>query len=306
MKYIITGATSFVGSTLVAELLSRGHEVIAVCRKDSGKEKNLPNSEKMSIVYCDLQHMNTIHEIILDADIFVHLAWGGTTQKEREIADIHEQNVKYALDAMISASKIGCKVFLDAGSQAEYGFINELTTEETPCNPETEYGKAKLKVWQVGEKLSQELGIKYIHIRIFSAYGEKDRPNTLLHALVLNLLNNKDMDLSSCQQSWNYVYVKDAVYMISDLCEYAYRTEVFTPQVYHIASLDTRPLKEFIEEVKALVPDYTGTLNYASVVPAHQVSLQPSIEKTLLVSKVKFTPFGEVMKSTINYLKQHD
>lgn len=306
MTYVITGATSFIGSNLVEELLSRGNEVIAVCRKDSGKEKNFPENEKLSIVYCDLQHMSTVYELISEADVFVHLAWGGTTQKEREIADIHEHNVKYALDAMKSAARIGCKVFLDSGSQAEYGFVNELTTEETLCAPETEYGKAKLKVWQDGRKLSQELGIKYIHIRIFSAYGEKDRPNTLLHALVLNLIHNRDMDLSSCQQSWNYVYVKDAVYMISDLCENAFCAENFTPQIYHIASNDTRPLKEFVEEVKSLVLDYTGTLNYASVVPAHQVSLQPSIEKTLQISKVKFTPFGEVMKSTINYLKQND
>ena len=47
----------------------------------------------------------------------------------------------------------------------------DLITEETVCEPKSLYGEAKLAMREKGEKLCSELGLRYIHARIFSAYG---------------------------------------------------------------------------------------------------------------------------------------
>ena len=120
MKVIITGATSFIGLHLMQYLLDEGHEVIAVCRKNSRNLALLVN-KNVEIVFSDMQEYFNLGNMIENADVFINLAWGGTTHKERFNNDIHEENIKYSLDALEVAEKIGCKIFVEAGSQADYG-----------------------------------------------------------------------------------------------------------------------------------------------------------------------------------------
>ena len=70
-------------------------------------------------------------------------AWGGTGHDGRNVQDVQRENVINTIAAMFAADKMGCQVFVEAGSQAEYGTVLECITEETPCHPFSEYGKAK-------------------------------------------------------------------------------------------------------------------------------------------------------------------
>lgn len=78
----------------------------------------------------------------------------------------------FTLEAMQSASLMRCRLFVEAGSLAEYGIYNTIITEESPYQPVTEYGKAKLAVKEAGTKLSEKLSIKYLLLLIFSTYGD--------------------------------------------------------------------------------------------------------------------------------------
>ena len=42
MKYVVTGATSFLGHALTERLLRAGHSVVAVCRQGSPAIASLP------------------------------------------------------------------------------------------------------------------------------------------------------------------------------------------------------------------------------------------------------------------------
>lgn len=104
------------------------------------------------------------------------------------------------------------------------------------------------------------------------------------------------MDLSPCTQNWNFIYVKDAVEIMSRLCSYAIDTDTFVHEVYNLGSNDTRQLKVFVEEMKQ-ISQSDSILNYGANIPQNMVSLQPSMRKTLLASNFKdFHPFDEVIK----------
>ena len=70
MKVIITGATSFIGLHLMQYLLDEGHEVIAVCRKNSRNLASLVN-KNVEIVFSDMQEYSTLGNKIINADAFI-------------------------------------------------------------------------------------------------------------------------------------------------------------------------------------------------------------------------------------------
>lgn len=300
MKYIITGASGFIGVEISKILLAKGDMVYAICRRESMNLKDVPQHNNLKIVWADLDHLEAIKEHVDYADVFIHLAWQGTVGGGRNNSEIQETNKANAYTAMRVAKAIGCKVFVDSGSQAEYGTCTDLITEESPCNPFSDYGKAKLEVWKKGRILCEELGLKYVHLRIFSMYGENDHPYTLVMSIIEKMLrNDPSIDLSSCTQMWNYVYCTDASNMIVGLCEHAFKDPLFKAEVYNIASDDTRVLKDFVERIKQLT-NSSSECKYGAIVPANLVSLNPCVEKALSVAPVEFTPFDDVIQRIIN------
>ena len=295
-RYIITGATSFLGEELIHYLSSMPDvEIYAVCRLG----KRLWNSPNIQIVGASMDEYHKLHEKINRADVFINLAWAGTGHDGRNVASIQERNVQNTLDAIYSAKKMGCQLFLESGSQAEYGDVSTTIDEEHPCNPFTEYGKAKLTVQKEAFRISEEIGLKYIHLRIFSLFGENDHPWTLISTCIDKMLHNETVPLSSCNQYWNFLYIKDAVVQIYKLCEYASQNNKFQHDVYNIASRDTRKLKDFIEEIKVITQS-DSLLDFGRITPERNISLRPDIKK--LESAINFIEnysFKEAIKNII-------
>lgn len=302
MKYIITGSTSFIGIELSRLLIGKGHDVYAVRRPSSTSINGI--SPKAHIIYANMSDYSSLYERIPKADAFINLAWGGTGHDGRNVADIQKENVENTLQAIQSANRMGCKIFVEAGSQAEYGTVIDEITEDTQCNPFSEYGKAKLEVKERAFDLCDRLGMKYIHLRIFSVFGENDHPWTLVMSSVDKMLKGETVNLSPCTQLWNFIYVKDAVKQIVGLCEYAINSDNFKHEVYNIASDDTRELKVFVEELKHLT-NSDSKLNFGAIQPSNIVSLRPNITKLLSATHIMtFTPFADVVYLIIKKLKR--
>ncbi len=301
MRFVITGATSFIGLELINYLLEHNHHVVAVCRSGSKALSSIPFG--VEIVLSEMSDYGDLYRDIPQADVFVNLAWGGTGHDGRNVVDVQNENIIYTTAAMYAANRMNCKLFVEAGSQAEYGCTIEPQCEDAVCNPFTEYGKAKLRVKEELFKLSEQLKMKYIHLRIFSLFGENDHPWTLVMSAVDKMLRNEPVDLSPCTQNWNFLYVKDAVRQVVTLSERAVDNDCFQHEVYNIASDDTRQLKDFVERMKVICQS-SSELNYGAVIPPKLVSLQPNINKTKsIVGKLNCFSFDEVICKIIDINK---
>lgn len=294
MRYVITGATSFVGIELTERLLADGHSVVAVCRAGSSGIPSLPQG--VDVVCSDMEEYEILNQKIPSADVFVNLAWKGTGHDGRNVVDIQKENVAFSLAAMGAAKRMGCGVFVEAGSQAEYGSTLAPQREDMECNPFSEYGKAKLAMKNEAFRQSEQLGIRYVHLRIFSLFGENDHPWTLVMSALDKMMRNEDVDLSPCSQNWNFLYIKDAVNQIAGICNHAFSDESFVHEVFNIASDDTRVLKDFVEEMK-VISHSQSTLNYGAMIPQNLVSLQPLMDKTCGVcGKLADYSFSDVIQ----------
>ena len=278
MKFFITGASSFIGVELCRYLADNGHEVIAMSRRDNERLNYIALNGNLQVFYADMQNLME-RAIDVKADVFIHLAWAGALLGQRDNQELQDGNIRFSLECVELSKRLGCQLYVDAGSQAEYGIVPGIITEDTLCNPVSAYGKAKLQMYRETCDLTQRIGLKYIHLRILSVYGENDHPNTLIISSLKKMKNNEPIEIRSGGQKWNYVYVKDAARQIAELSIHAAKTDGFQQEVYNIASTDTRKLQDFIIAMKKI----TGTsseLKFGGYNPEKDVNLNPDTKKT--------------------------
>lgn len=275
--FFITGASSFIGVELCRYLSGNGHQVIAMSRRENEDLNAIASRGNLRVFRADMQ---SLFEKATDvkADVFVHLAWVGTSHEDRNNPALQEDNVKNALACVELSKRMGCKLYLDAGSQAEYGIVPGVLTEETTCNPVTAYGKAKLQMYNKTKSLAAQLRLKYIHLRILSVYGEKDHDEMLIKSCLRKLKNNEPILMRSGGQLWNYVYVKDAARQIGELALYAVGYSTFKCEVYNIASEDTRKLSEFVTVMKNICGS-ESELRFGGYDVEKDVNLNPDVKK---------------------------
>ena len=274
-----------------------------MCRPNSPKASVLPKHTNLSIVYATMADYSSLGERIANTDVLINMAWDGITREGRNFPDVQRDNISYVLQTMDAAKKMGCKVFVETGSQAEYGIVNDIIKEETPCYPFSDYGKAKLALKEAASKHADEIVIKYLHLRIFSVYGENDHPWAMIPLCTSKMLNNEDVELSACQQKWNFLYVKDCAKQITLLSEWAYDNMESSYEVFNLASEDTRILKSYIEEMYSLTGS-SSHLFYGKVVSKNLVSLNPDITK--LKNAIDFVAdysFAQGYQNVINKYK---
>jgi nucleoside-diphosphate-sugar epimerase len=280
MKFVVTGATGFIGRNFVREVVSAGHNVIAVCHKGSVNRGSLSGVKNLECIDADMTEYGTLDKLINSADVFVHFAWDGikNTADRDSNTRVQQQNVENSLAALKTSKRMGCKLFVFAGSQAEYGPTKEIESETLPCNPVTEYGIAKLQFKEKAFGVATRLQLKYAHLRIFSIYGEEDHERTLVKTCLRNMLAGEAISLSACTQNWNFLYIQDAVKQIRLLSERAVENDDFGQQIFNVASEENRPLKDFVNIMKEET-ESQSPLHFGEVAPTNVVNLNPDVSK---------------------------
>ncbi|MEY8337821.1 NAD(P)-dependent oxidoreductase [Lachnospiraceae bacterium 62-35] len=307
MDIIITGGTSFIGLAVIRRMIGEGHHIWAIVRPESANRDKLPKDERVHIIPCSLEYIDQLANLpetaplleslptyhstagggqgsleqnkdkpyrAIHGRVFLHMAWDGIGSAGRMDREIQEKNIENSMKALKAAEELCCCRFIFSGSQAEYGVHRAAATEETPCHPVSEYGRAKLEFGrraakacgqsaldsclkpevkgegsQPGDlterqKLSS-LKMEYVHCRIFSVYGPGDHPWSLVNSCLKTFEAGGHMDLGECTQQWNFLYIDDMAEAIAALLLKKERIQ----GIYNIAARDTRVLREFVEEV---------------------------------------------------------
>jgi len=241
---IMTGATSMLGIATIQECVKNNVRVIALSRANSRRRKYLPYSELLTLIECDLENLGKVCLPQGNYDTFYHFGWGFTDRTTRDDPILQSKNIGYTLDAICLAKKYGCKKFIGAGSQAEYGFHTEVITEDTPVIPAVCYGYAKYAAGKLAEKLCEKLGIICIWARVFSVYGRYDSPNTMIQYALREYKRNRVVQFSTGVQMWDFLFEEDAGKYFFLLGEKGDKSTVV-----NVASGDRRHLREYIIEM---------------------------------------------------------
>lgn len=303
-KVIITGSTGMIGISLINYLLEKDVKILAIIREQSVRKNNLPKHKNLEIIECDLDNLKNLDVKDNSFDTFFHFAWDGTFGDSRNNVEAQLKNIEYTMDAVKLAKKLGCKKFIGAGSQAEYGRVEGIISETTQTNPENGYGIAKLCASQLSRILANQLDIEHIWTRIFSVYGPYDGNNTMVMSSISNMIkNHKSPDYTKAEQMWDYIYSKDvakAFYLIAE--------KGINNSVYCIAQGKSRPLYDYIQIIKEKI-DKNIKLNLGAIPYSEKqvMNLQTSINK--LKKDTGFIPeytFEKGIECTINWYKKKE
>ena len=270
-NYIVTGAAGFLGCNLTERLVQEaGTYVYAVVRPGSPHNARLAPSERLTLIPADLADYAHLDKMIgASCHAFFHLAWQGG----RDDFAAQYRNIAHTLDALEAAARLGCRRFIATGSQAEYGRQTALITEGIRPHPADAYGAAKLAACALTRVRAADLGIGWIWGRVFSLYGKYEQEGRMLPALVRALHAGQSFALSSSgAQNWDYLYAADAADALYALAERGRAGEI-----YNIANGGYRPLRDYIEEARAVIA-LQCDVTYGAA-DADVFSLQPSVEK---------------------------
>jgi len=298
-KVLITGSTGSIGIALMNLLIDLNIEVTAVVRPSSKRMNRIPKSLLVDIVECDLSEL---HNLNLENcyDVLFHLGWEGTFGEKRNDMYVQSDNVRYSLDTVNLAHRLGCRTFVFAGSQAEYGHVKGIISPETPVFPENGYGMAKLCAGNMSRALCNKLNITHIWARIFSVYGPFDGEHTMITSTINKLLKGEIPDFTKCEQQWDYLYSKDAANAMYLIAEKGRNNEI-----YCIGYGKSHPLRYYVEILRDSISP-AAKLNIGTIEYTEKQVMNLCVDISKLQNDTGFFPqytFEDGVKETIMYEK---
>jgi nucleoside-diphosphate-sugar epimerase len=175
---LVTGATGFIGSYLLPILHQRGFQVTAARREDFRQPLLVP----LKIVRVgEIDDKTDWQEALKDIDIVIHLAARAHIIKDtipNPEAEFMRVNTQGTINLVEQSIKAGVKQFIFISS------IGALTTqsdhilrENSPCQPDSFYGRSKLQAEQALINLTKDSDITWTIIRPTLVYGSRNPGN---------------------------------------------------------------------------------------------------------------------------------
>lgn len=301
-RAIITGPTGAVGVSLIEELVANGIAVTAVCRPNSKRISAVPKDELVTVVECDISDLASLADKLEhNYDAFYHFAWNGTYGSSRTDLYLQESNIKYTLDAVHLAAALGCKVFVGAGSQSEFGHIDGVLHPDMPCNPDNGYGIAKLTSGTLSRLECKKLGIRHEWCRILSLYGPHDGEYTMVMSGILKMLRGERPQYTKGEQIWDYIYSKDAARAFRLVAQ-----KGKDGAIYCFGTGKTRMLKDYILAIRdAVNPGLEIGIGEVEYYPNQVMHLEADISN--LTADTGFAPaytFEQGIRETVSWAKK--
>jgi dihydroflavonol-4-reductase len=192
MKTLVTGATGFLGSAIVRELLKDGREVKVLVRAGTDTE-NIDGLD-LELAYGDLRDKDSLKKALEGCDVLYHTAayYSLWDKNKRLIYDINVEGTRNILQAALDleltktiyTSTVGCIGLLENGDPAN---------EDTPFDPATlsnDYKRSKYRAEQVAKEFSQN-GLSLVIVNPSTPVGPRDIKPTPTGKIVLDFLNRK-------------------------------------------------------------------------------------------------------------------
>ena len=245
---IITGVGGFIGSHLCNRLLNDGVKVYGVDVVDAVHERfHHTNYVPITASFTDY---NRLHELINEpVDVFFHLAWaGGLLQTSFIDYELQLSNAKYACDAYMEAVKIGCKRFVNSGTNNQVEikqFINTLDFQpRTTCI----YATAKTALELIIRTLATKHETEYVATMIPMPYGEGNRSMQLFNVVMKSLIDGKSPSLIEGNNLYDMVYIEDIVGAFIAVAE-----KGKAGRSYYVGHRKLRTFRSWIEEIRDIV-----------------------------------------------------
>lgn len=236
MKAFVTGASGFIGTHLVSELLQRNWEVGVLVHN-----RTINKQDKVRVFRGDIRNSPVLKEALQDTDVLFHLAaaLGASLIDRREFFRINAEGTENVLRA---AQEAGVKRVIHFGSAGVLGSVkeNEAVGEDHPPHPIDIYEKTKLE----GEKAALRYargGLDIVVVRPGWAYGPGDRRT---FKLIKAIAKKRFILVTKGKTRHTPVYIHDLISGVL-LCVAKARGG----EIYHLAGEQVLSVKDMVSAI---------------------------------------------------------
>ena len=203
MKTLVTGATGFIGSHLVEELLKRGYSVTCLVRRTSNLQ--WIDGLNVRLIYGDCAIKESLLNAAADFDYIFHLAGLTKAANEKDFFSANALGTENLINAVIEKNP-AVKRFVYLSSLAAAGpSCDGAPSKETgEPKPVSAYGRSRLE----GERIvmRHKSAIPVTVIRPPAVYGPRDKDFYIFFKLL-----KKGISLSWGECYYSLLYVDDLV-----------------------------------------------------------------------------------------------
>jgi len=205
MKVLVTGSSGLIGSALIEFLVSSGHEVIRLLRKDSADDSPVWNPDIDVLDLADVKDISVV--VHLAADNIAEGRWND--RKKDRILNSRVRGTKL-LSGFFAASDNKPHTLISASVVGFYGDRGEEIVDET-SGPGNGFLADVCKQWEESTILAVDAGIRVINIRlgvVLSSAGG------VLKKMLLPFRMGLGGVIGSGKQYMSWVSIDDVVRMI--------------------------------------------------------------------------------------------
>ena len=199
-KILITGGAGFIGSSLAEYLLNKTEsQVVVVDNYLTGRQQNLPTSDRFRFIKADANDFNDIASIFqtFGFDYVFHYAAVVGVKRTLENPVLVLDDLQGIRNVLKLCKNTGVKRVFYASSSEVYGEPVHLPQHEhnTPLNSRLPYAVVKNAGESFCRSYFQEFGLEYTIFRFFNTYGPKQSPDFVVSRFINAALEHKPITI---------------------------------------------------------------------------------------------------------------
>lgn len=301
-RVVITGATGFIGSWLVKEMLQNQIEVVALVRdKRTNRFDDLENRNMLRLIQYHTVEFMELEKESSTIDAFYHLAWAGVSTEQKNDGQLQLDNIHFSMEMLEYAVLIHAKRFLGMGTVAEYAFSeNTIEANGSRQTPNDMYGAAKTSAHYMLEAYARILKMPFNWIVLPSTFGEGRRDDNIITYTITTLLQGDRPKYGMLMQMWDFLYVGEVVRALRLVGERG-----ISGKTYGIGSGVYRQLKDYIVKIRDII-DSSLELGIGDLPSLSDKAFSSCVNIYELAKDTGFEPqvtFEEGIRRTILYYK---
>jgi UDP-glucuronate 4-epimerase len=243
MQFLVTGGAGFIGSHVCERLLEAGHTVCAFDDLNPFydvrlKEKNVASAQAMGgshfhFVRGDITDRAAVDGVFAGSrfDQVIHLAARAGVRPSLEEPALYQRvNVEGTVNVLEAARLAGVKKAVLASSSSVYGINAKVPFAESDpiFSAISPYAASKLACEAIGHVYHHLYGMDIVMLRLFTAYGPRQRPDLAIHKFTQLMLAGRPVPVfGDGSTARDYTYVMDIVDGIMACTQRKFGFEVF-------------------------------------------------------------------------------
>ena len=320
MKFLVTGAAGFIGSSLCNKLALSGNEVVAVDNFSNYydislkklRAKELLEPLNVDVINLEISKAEAVDELVVKhkPQVVLHLAaQAGVRLSVQETDKYVTSNLVGFSNVLRSTVVNKVPYFLYASSSSVYGDLASIPYVETEQNlhPNSFYGATKLANELLTPTIVQNSSTAARGLRFFTVYGPWGRPDMAYFRMIANVISGADFNFfGDGSVERDFTFIDDAVNSVVLLTEQLQKQKPGFSDVVNLGGGRPLSMNYLLETV--------GKLSSKEVVYTRQSGNQNDAKKTMsdstyiqsLIGSKPSTKLEDGIAKTIEWAKRAD